>query len=527
MLFKIQKLINSVIPLLRKRDLAYLLIIGIASVTISVKAEQTIPALSALVSGFYTVLIILFTTLLYAARWYKIKTGESLYAELLSPDRDGNIIQLIHRARKIYAEDSHNKSKGWNTTLGGHGIVLGKNEENKPVISPSTAEEHILGIGGSGSGKTSALLIPSILRFGGRVFAIDISSDIYNNAKNKRNIALINPHSDKSVAFNVFAHIDMEKDKSKKIILLKKLANLIIPEFEPTKTGDGVYFQQGSHLLFYASLIYYYSKGLDFCDLCFEIVNKSNKELISMLKSNASPPNARMAIKAFGDLRDTNLASMKQTMDSYISIFATSRPVKNILHRNSTSNQKVVSAKDLEEHDIFLCVPHREIVFFAPLMRMISGLVLDYCSDRPLFTEPKILIAMDEFSSLGFIDIVQPLANLRKHNARIMLLTQSLSDIDDIYGITKRRIILDNCAIKILLSVKDRDSQEFFSKMIGNHKVVKKTGSYSNGVARHTYSSVERPIIAPEELGYLRDDCVVLMPDGYLKLKKAYYFEEF
>ena len=472
------------------------------------------------------VLIILFVPLLYAARWYKIKTGESLYSELLSPDREGNIIQIIYRARKIYVEDTRNKSKGWNTTLSGHGVVLGKNKDNKLIVSPSMAEEHILGIGGSGSGKSSALLIPSILKFGGRVFAIDISSDIYYNSKGKRNIAAINPHSDKSAAFNVFAHIDSEQDKSKKIILIKKLANLVIPEFEPTKTGDGVYFQQGSHLLFYASLIYYYSKGFDFCDLCFEIVNKSSKELISMLKDNASPPNARMAIKAFGDLRDVNLASMKQTMDSYISIFATSRLVKNVLHRNSTSNQETVSAKDLEDRDIFLCIPHQEIVFFAPLMRMISGLVLDYCSDRPLFTEPKILIALDEFSSLGFIDIVQPIATLRKHNTRIMLLTQSLSDIDDIYGVNKRRIIMDNCAIKVLLSVKDRDSQEFFAKMIGTHEVVKKTRSYSDGESRHTYSTVERPIIAPEELGYLRDDCVILLPDGYMKLEKAFYFEK-
>lgn len=523
---KIDKLVDKIIPYLKVRDGLYCIFFMIIISFICGQLKQYAPGLLKPIGWGYTILFLLIMAIVYSARWYKVKTGNSLYKALLSPDREGNIFQLLSRARNMYADSDRNKSKGWNTTLDGHGIVLGKNKDNKLVVSPSTAEEHILGIGGSGSGKSSALLIPSILRFGGRVFAIDISSDIYDNTKNKRNITAINPRSDNSAAFNVFAHIDAEKDKSRKIILIKKLANLVIPEFEPTKTGDGVYFQQGSHLLFYASLIYYYSKGFDFCDLCLEIVNKSSKELISMLKDKASPPNARMAIKSFGDLRDVNIASMKQTLDSYINIFATSRFVKKIMHRDNTSNQETVSAKDLENRDIFLCIPHREIVFFAPLMRLISGLVLDYCADRPVFTEPKILIALDEFSSLGFIDIVHPLATLRKHNARIMLLTQSLSDIDDIYGITKRRVILDNCRIKIILGASDRDTQEYFSKLVGSNEVVKKTRTYSDGQARHTYSTVERPIIAPEELGYLRDDCVILLPDGYMKLEKAFYFEK-
>ena len=522
---KIDKLLDMVIPYLRARDWLYVIFFMLFLSFVCGQLQQLAPGLVSPVGWGYTLLFLLIMVIIYSARWYKVKTGESLYAELLSPDREGSLRQLIHRARTIHADSDRNKSKGWNTTFDGDGIVLGKNNDNETIASPSDSEEHVLVIGGSGSGKTSAVLIPTAQRFNGGIYAIDISGDIYSKCKCKRNIALLDPHSPNSVAFNVFAEVDTAKDKSEKIILLKKLANLIIPEFEPKKTGDGVYFQQGAHLLFYASLIYYYSKGLDFCELCFEIINKSSKELVSLIKCKDSPPNAKMTIKAFDGLREANLASMKQTLDSYISVFATSRPIKRILHRNNGSEQQVISAKELETRDIFLCIPQREIVFFSPLMRLISGIILDYCSNRLLYNERELLICLDEFSSLGFLDILNPLATLRKHSTRILVATQSLADIDNIYGITNRKVILDNCRIKIILGAGDRDTQEYFSRLIGTHEVIKKTRTYTDGQAQHTYSTIDRPIIAPEELGYLRDDCIVLLPDGYMKLRKAYFFE--
>ena len=522
---KIDKLVDKIIPYLKVRDGLYCIFFMIILSFICGQLKQYAPGLLKPIGWGYTILFLLIMAIVYSASWFKAKTGESLYKALLSPDREGNIFQLLSRARNMYADSERNQSKGWNTTVDSDGIVLGKNELNQIITSPSNSEEHILCIGGSGSGKTSSVLIPTALQFNGGIYAIDISGDIYSNCKCKRDIAILDPHSPNSVAFNVFAEVDAAKDKSEKIILLRELANLIVPEYVPEKIGDGVFFQAGAHSIFYSSLIYFYNKKMDFCEICYEVLNTSAKDLIRLLKDKNSPPNARLAIADFADIKDVNLASMKQQMDSYISTFATSRPIKRTLHRDYGSGQEVISAKELETRDIFLCIPHSEIVFFAPLMRLISGIVLDYCSNRPLYIERELLICLDEFSSLGFIDIINPLATLRKHSTRILVATQSLADIDNIYGITNRKVIFDNCRIKIILGAGDRDTQEYFSRLIGKQEVIKKTRTYTDGQARHTYTTVERPIFAPEELGYLRDDCIVLLPDGYLKLHKAYFFE--
>ena len=62
-----------------------------------------------------------------------------------------------------------------------NGIVFGKCVFHKLVCSPTNAEGHIAVFGGSGLGKTSALLIPTLQAWQGTSFTIDISGDICRN----------------------------------------------------------------------------------------------------------------------------------------------------------------------------------------------------------------------------------------------------------------------------------------------------------------------------------------------------------
>ena len=49
-----------------------------------------------------------------------------------------------------------------------------------------------------------------------------------------------------------------------------------------------------------------------------------------------------------------------------------------------------------------------------------------------------------------------------------MVLTQSLADLDMIYGKDERKAMLGNFKFTVLLGCKDTETQEYFSKMIGD-----------------------------------------------------------
>lgn len=522
---KIKQAINSMLEAMRFRDIMvlYVLLAIEAAFLYLIDINITFLSLQTICKLFNITLFTLCMVFVFVARWYKMKCDRSLLFDLIDPDNHGNLFQLLVRAKRYPKIQDKNLSKGENLTLGRDGIILGKTEQGQMVSSPSGAEEHIAVFGGSGSGKTSAVLIPTAKKFIGSKFIIDVSGDITKELRKDEKIILISPDDYDSAAFDIFFAVDAEKDRSKKMIMLKQIADIVVPEDIPTLVGDGCFYQRSAHQLFYASLIYFYDKGFDFCDLCYTIHKFNSETLVREINARGSV-NAKFALNGIGDVRDYILGNIKQTLDSQLSLFSTSRKVRRVLHRE-VDGQKTISASILERENIVLNIPQDEVSFYSSLMKLISGMVILYCTKRPLMSGRRILVALDEFPILGFLSILEPLRTLRKHNTRIMILTQSLSDIEYIYGKVATRIIMDNCGIKLVLNSSDVDTNRYLSALIGQKEVVNLTRTYDASNSRHSYSTQFRPSVSPEEFSRLNDELIAILPDGYLRLKKAYYWK--
>ncbi|MCL2638899.1 MAG: type IV secretory system conjugative DNA transfer family protein [Oscillospiraceae bacterium] len=94
------------------------------------------------------------------------------------------------------------------------GIILGKNGF-RLVCSPETNEGMTAVFGGSGSGKTSALLIPTLRAWQGTAFVIDISGDIEKAVPNPSKIVFA-PENTDTTPYNAFAMVDMAIDDEEK-----------------------------------------------------------------------------------------------------------------------------------------------------------------------------------------------------------------------------------------------------------------------------------------------------------------------
>lgn len=102
---------------------------------------------------------------------------------------------------------------------------------------------------------------------------------------------------------------------------------------------------------------------------------------------------------------------------------------------------------------------------------------------------------------------------------------QSLAQLDELYGKNGRRIILDNCAYKVILGANDPETQKALSDLAGTIPSLQWGASANlNRKLRVTGYSVqlhdsEEPFIRPHELAFLKD-VILLTPYGVYQVAK-------
>lgn len=400
------------------------------------------------------------------------------------------------------------------------GIIFGK-FGRKLACSPETAEGHIAVLGGSGLGKTSALLIPTLRKWKGTAFVIDISGDICKNAKMTKRL-IFQPQNPKTTPYNIFGAIDDVKNWDDKNELLEQLAFLIMPDKKKTSEAADFFNSEGRKMLT-SAFICYYKTGLDFIPICEKIIENNWRDLLNDIASYDNNK-ANQYITSFAGASDQNNAGCKQSMDKAIKLFATNERIKKTIRRPGV-NEKCITPKVLENRNVFIVIDDEKLKLYAPLLQIITAQSLEYFSKRSPENTSTILFCLDEFVSLGEMEITEALRKLRKKHIRIMMLTQSMADIDLVYGRDERMAMMNNYPYKVILGCDDTDTQDYFAKLIGQHETKKNSISKSSSQTTHTEAEAKDWIIPPADLARLGDMLILLSPDGFMKLKKNFYYK--
>lgn len=402
-----------------------------------------------------------------------------------------------------------------------HGILFGK-KGRKIVYSPTDFEGHIAVFGGSGLGKTSALLIPTLQHWNGTSFTIDIAGDICSKV-DMPNKFIYEPANFRSNPYNIFGSIDQLKTETERNQALEQLAFLLMPD-DINSTDSGRFFQTEGRKILTASLIAFYHQGFDFISIMEKIVQNSWKELFIQI-DNTKNQKAIPYINSFQGASEQNTAGCKQACDSAIKLFATNDIIKKTIRRPN-KNESAFSPEMLERNNVFIVIEDSKLKLYAPLLQIITAQSLDFFSSRSNQSETTILFCLDEFASLGKMDITDALRKLRKKHIRIMMLTQSMADIDLIYGKPERMAMMNNYKYKVILGADDTDTQEYFAKLIGYKSTTKTSTSKNAKTTTHTQTETKDFAIEPSDLARLGEDLILLHPDGYSKLKKNYYYKD-
>ncbi len=432
------------------------------------------------------------------------------------------LIATVKIARKLY---SFKKRKiRFSTHRKAQGIIFGKSH-NMTCYSKHNSEGHCIVFGGSGVGKTSAVLIPTLQSWNGTSLCIDISGDIELNI-HKDNKLIYEPESLNTIPYNAFYSIDTLKNEDEKNQALEKLAFLLMPDLEPREaSANARFFNDEGRKILTASLIALYHIGFDFCEICEKIMSSSYKELFAEIDKTENL-NAIKFINSFEGASEQNTAGCKQACDLAIKLFATNHYVRNSIRR-PLSNELSISPDKIESFNVFFVVSDSKLDLYAPLVHLVVSQALEFFSNRSTNADSStILFCLDEFVSFGRLEITPALRKLRKKKIRIMCLTQSLADIDLIYGHDERKAMLNNFAFKLVLSADDTDTQEYFAKLIGHKKTQRQSVSRNEKGQTITKSEIKEYAIEPEELSRLGDQLILIYPGGFKQLKKKYYFKK-
>lgn len=423
------------------------------------------------------------------------------------------IAWIIHHPHKKIQLKKAGKKKA-------HGILFGK-QGLKVVYSPTNQEGHVAVFGGSGLGKTSALLIPTLLNWTGTSFTIDISGDICKNV-DMPNKLIYEPGNPQSIPYNIFGSIDLLKNEDDQNECLEELAFLMMPDSEKMSDASRFFNSEGRKILT-ASLIAFYHNGMDFIPICEKIINSSWKDLFNAIDETGNHK-AYQYINGFLGTSEQNIAGCKQAADSVLKLFATNERIKRTIRRPALKEPDFTPSK-LEKSNVFIVIDDSKLKLYSPLLHIITAQSLEYFSNRPNNSKTTILFCLDEFASLGKMEITDALRKLRKKNVRIMMLTQSMADIDLIYGRDERMAMMNNYRFKVILGANDTETQEYFAKLIGYKNATRTSTSSNANQTTYTKSETKEFAIEPAELAHLGKKLILLHPNGFMILKKNFYYK--
>lgn len=403
--------------------------------------------------------------------------------------------------------------------------------------------KHTLIIGAPGSYKSSTILNSLLWNFNYQtkktpfsVMAVDIKPELgVKSISNFRDdIKTINPSINNGYGFDVWYGLNQESSDDQLIERADLIARTLISN--PSGNGDNEFFYISAQNLMVPFLVYGFRKGMAFVETVLQIIRIPLQDLITTILMDedmqTNHPKVIGMLNAYDDKKGEAWEDIQLTLRQDLRIFDT-----DTVRYQFDENPKKASPIDLTNGiSIFLALPDHLLKQYSPIFRLITQMVLNYLSSIPEHERaeqdvPMIWLLIDEFGSIGKLQIQEPLARLRSRKVSIWLACQGLSQLDLTYGHDGTRTILDNTETTLVFSCKDKPTAEIISSWCGQYQETKISRNKKNtsmfGDQSLTTSSEYRNVMDISDIMALRKNKELLVFDEgnrYL-IKKCPYWQ--
>ena len=407
------------------------------------------------------------------------------------------------------------------------GLTMGK-----PSHPKYARNKNILVIGGSGSGKTSTVILDTLLANYSApepemlTFCIDIKGELHEKSTKKDDPAIyvVDPSDRKTIGWDAWYRLHGDPADDLIVESMEEIAEALIVSANP----KDLFFVVNARSMFTGLLVYYFKKGESFIDAVNHILEADAKTLITeIIEESVKSDLWYQYLAKFAGKKAESVEDCMVEMTTNLSVFSKS-DVKFCFRDNAV---KASPSAFKENKSIFLAIPEHLLGSYQAIMRLCTAQVLQDLQRRPdadAAAKP-ILVLIDEFARLGRVEtIFNALATLRSKKTMVMLAFQSMAQMEVIYSKEEARVIADNCRIKVICECADPDTAKDISAWCGNYQNKKETlNSGKNRSKSYTYE--EKPIVEQGDLITLvkKEEVILIISGiGYLRPKKCYYFKD-
>lgn len=415
------------------------------------------------------------------------------------------------------------------------GVILGT-YKNQYVRIPTQEIYHYCVIGDSRSGKTSTVLLDTLLaNFATKkndflTYAIDIKGELHikSSYSHSPDIMVVNPTDQTTAGWDVYYRLRDNPSDDLIIEVMQEVASALIIS---TSKSDS-FFVNNAQDMFVGMLLYFYQQGENFIDSVNKILESEIKSLIGEIIKSSEPSDLHYKYLAKFDGKDAeSVEDCMVELTTNLSVFGSKSDIKYCFRDNPI---KASPFTFKENKSVFLAIPEHMLESYKAILRLCTVQTLKEMERRPDASGKEVknkpmIILIDEFARFGRMEgIFNALATLASKKISVILAFQSLAQCEVIYSKEETRVLMDNCRVKVICEVSDPQSAKAVQDWCGKYREKKET--LSAGKNRHkTYTYEDKDIVQPNDLITLvnQEEVILIISGvGYLRPKKCYYFKD-
>lgn len=421
------------------------------------------------------------------------------------------------------------------------GVVLGRIEDRKqtrylckPMDKEHYRDGHVLIFGGSGSGKSSSIIIPTLLSVCGiGIFCVDIKGELWKKTRrmDEENVVIIDFQDRGKYGWDALYALNHKSSVCDQDIreCMEEIANSLIPI---AAKDSSEFWKQSARSLLTGELcgLYKQKKIKNLSEMINEILSRDTRELVTELMDGARPKAVEVKyLSSFRNLAEETLSGVVQQMEESLKVF-----IDEDIRYAFEANQRKANPWMLEEKkEIFLAVREEKLEAYYNVINLMIAQVFAGLIKRPEGA-PPVLVIVDElarFCARGQIPYLHNgiLLTGRSRNVTLMLVTQSCEALYNAYTKNDVQSMIANCAYLACLDVRSQETAKTICSLAGNYKEREKTWSGSGKNRSVSVSYRERPILEMSDLNKLvqMDEIVLISAEFfYNRVKKCPYFRD-